>query len=331
MDVPGLESPPATILIIEDDVKIAHLLQETLEFEGYSAVVATRGEDGIAYAARELPQLVLLDLMLPGIDGFEVVQMLRANTRTAHIPVVVLSARHDVEDKVRALECANDYLTKPYDGDELLARIRSHLRNARSTAMSPLTGLPGGLAVETAINQCLRSTQPWAILYLDLDHFKAYNDVYGPLQGNELIRLLARVALESVRELGDDFEFVGHIGGDDFIIITSPERAEPLCRRVEARWDRESRAHYSPEDASRGTIVATDRQGRRQIYPLVSVSIGVVTNLLRPITTREEFSRVAAEVKRQAKYLPGSSHLVDQRSSRADDRPASIEHTSEFA
>jgi diguanylate cyclase (GGDEF)-like protein len=314
MDVAAFDSPPPTILVVEDDPVIGRMLQATLEAEGYAAIVASSGEEGIATALREVPELMILDLMLPGINGFQVVEQLRANARTAHIPVVILSARHDTADKVRAFESqVDDYLTKPFNSDELMARIRTQLRHVEETLLSPLTRLPSGLRVERAIEQQLLSSASWSILYVDLDNFKAYNDVYGFIRGNDLIRLLAHVATESVADAGNVSDFVGHIGGDDFVIITTPDRVDAICTELTHHWDEESRADYAPEDLERGTLVAHDRQGRPQTYPLVAVSIGVVTNMHRPITTMEEVSRVAAEVKRKAKAVRGSSYVVDQR------------------
>jgi diguanylate cyclase (GGDEF)-like protein len=245
--------------------------------------------------------------------------------KTAHIPVVILSARHDVEDKVRAFDSrVDDYLTKPFDMDELMARIRTQLRRVQENLLSPLTGLPGGLQVERAIAQKLRETTPWAILYLDLDHFKGYNDVYGFIRGNDLIRLLANVASQVVRESGNLTDFLGHIGGDDFVVITTPDRAEMLCQRLIRRFDFESRRLYTEEDLRRGTLLAPDRQGREHPYPLVSLSIGVVTNQHRQFTNIGHVSRIAAEVKRKAKATSGSSYFVDRRGTTADD-PASAQ------
>ena len=314
MDIATLDAPPASILIVEDEAPLAHMLGSTLAAEGYAPTIAYTGEDAIDFALREQPQLILLDLMLPGIDGFDVVSAIRANARTTHIPVMVLTARHDISVKMRAFASkVDDYMTKPFNGEELVARIRTQLRHLRETLLSPLTGLPSGLRVEHAIAEQLRSPRPWAILYLDLDHFKAYNDVYGPLRGNDLIRLLGRVTSESQRAEGNASDFLGHIGGDDFILITTPDRMEPVSRSIIAAWDRESRALYSLEDVARGSLIARDRQGQEQVYPLVGVSVGVVTNLHRSITTMEEFSRVAAEVKAQAKAIPGSSYSIDRR------------------
>lgn len=314
MDMITVDAPPASILIVEDEGPVARMLSSTLATEGYAPTIAYTGEDAITLALREPPQLILLDLMLPGIDGFEVVSTIRGNARTTHVPVMVLTARHDASVKMRAFAFqVDDYLTKPYNGDELLARIRTQLRHLRETLLSPLTGLPSGLRVEHAIADQLRSPRPWSILYLDLDHFKAYNDVYGPVRGNDLIRLLGRVAGECLHAEGSTTDFLGHIGGDDFILITTPDRMEPLCHRIINAWQNESYSYYAPEDAARGSLIALDRQGQQQVYPLVGVSIGVVTNVHRSVTTMEEFSRIAAEVKMQAKNIPGSSFYIDQR------------------
>ncbi len=307
-------TPPATILVIEDEASVARMLAETLEVEGYIPLVASTGEEGVAIATREAPHLILLDLMLPGMDGFQVVESIRGASRTAHIPVMVISARHDTDDILRAFGSkVDDYIKKPFHGGELLARIGAQLRHARENQLSPLTNLPSGLRVERAIEDRLTSGERWSILYLDLDSFKAYNDVYGFLRGNELIRLLARIVSETAHELGDPSNFVGHVGGDDFIIIVEPERVARLCERIIARWDSESHALYSAEDLARGTLIAVDRRGQRQIYPLVSLSIGVVTNERRPVTLPAEVSRIAAEVKRVAKGMPGSAWYIDHR------------------
>ena len=320
MEATALELSPPTILVVEDDAGVARMLSATLEAEGYTPLVACTGEEGVSLAVRTGPQLILLDLMLPGMDGFEVVQNLRGNARTAHIPVMVVSARHDSEVKVRAFAShVDDYLTKPFNSEELLARIRTQLRHVQELQLSPLTSLPAGRRVERAIEERLAAPGLWSILYLDLDNFKAYNDVYGFAAGNNLIRLLARIIDSSMRELGGPTDFLGHVGGDDFILISSPDAVSALCARIIERWDTESRALYSPDVLQRGTLIAVDRRGQSQTYPLVALSIGVVTNERRPVTSLAEVSRVAAEVKRVAKGMPGSSWHVDRRGSDGSD------------
>lgn len=316
MSATALDISSPTILIVEDEAPIANMLSATLEAEGYHPLVAGTGEEGVAMAQRDDPQLILLDLMLPGMDGFAVVRNLRGNARTAHIPVMVVSARHDADWKVRAFEShVDDYVTKPFNSEELLARIRTQLRHVQNVQLSPLTGLPSGRLVEQAIEERIHARGHWSILYLDLDNFKAFNDVYGFVRGNDLIHLAAQIINTSMRELGAEGDFLGHVGGDDFILVTSPSHADHICERITSRWDAESRALYSPEDLARGTLIAVDRRGQRQTWPLVAVSIGVVTNERRPITSLAEVSSVAAEVKRAAKGIPGSSWYVDRRAS----------------
>ncbi len=316
------KSGMATILVVEDEPLIAGLLRETLSFEGYTPIIAHTGEEAVHIALRETPHLVILDIMLPGMDGFEVVKALRANLKTAHIPVIILSARHDTADKVRAFEQrVDDYLTKPFNNDELLARIRTQLRHVQENWLHPLTGLPGGVQVERAIMSLLQQGVPWSLLYLDLNNFKAYNDLYGFLHGNEMIRVVARISLDVVRRLGNETDFVGHVGGDDFVVATTPDRAVDICEALMEGFDRASQLFYTEEDRRRGAMVSTDRRGKTHLYPLVGLAIGVVTNEHRPVASIEEVSRVAAEVKKKAKEAEHSAYYIDQRGSQYSPRP----------
>ena len=292
----------ANILVVEDELLIARLLKETLEIEGYQVVTILNGEDAVQFALRETPHLIILDIMLPGIDGYEVIRRLRNHPKTMHIPIIVLTALGGADDKVRAFERdADDYVTKPFDTDELLARIRRQLRRVQQSFLSPLTGLPGGLQVVRAINYKLNSQEPWSILYLDLDNFKAFNDVYGFLAGNDMILLVGQICQRFVHQYGGSEDFIGHIGGDDFVIVTSPTRAKTLCTKIMASYKEESAALYLPEDLARGSISSVDRKGCPYQFPLVSLSIGVVNNQLRRPHSVQEVGYLAAEAKRHAK------------------------------
>ncbi len=292
----------ATILVVEDERLIAGLLKETLQIEGYEVVTVLRGEDAVQYTLRETPHLVLLDMKLPDIDGYEVIRQLRSHPKSMHIPIIVLSALDGCADKVRAFEMGvDDYVTKPFNTDELLARVRTQLRRVQQNFLSPLIGLPGGYQVELAIKRKLVSAEPWSILYLDLDNFKAFNDVYGFLTGNDLIRVVGRICQRMVRDHGNPDDFVGHIGGDDYVILTTPERAHTLCRLICTSYKLESRALYHSEDLQRGSISGVDRKGHSHLFPLVSLSIGVVNNQVQRSHTLKEVSYLAAEAKCQAK------------------------------
>jgi diguanylate cyclase (GGDEF)-like protein len=301
----------ANILVVEDERLIARLLKETLQIEGYEVVTVLRGKDAVQYTLRETPHLVLLDMKLPDMDGYEVVRQLRSHPKSMHIPIIVLSACADSECKVQAFEAGvDDYITKPFDTDELLARVRTQLRRVQQNSLSPLIGLPGGYQVELAIKHKLTATDPWSILYLDLDNFKAFNDVYGFLTGNDLIRLVGRICQRVVRDYGNPDDFVGHIGGDDYVIITAPERAQNMCGLISTAYKLESKALYHPEDLRRGSISGVDRKGRPYQFPLVSLSIGVVNNQVRRSHTLREVSYLAAEAKCQAKQSTNNVYHI---------------------
>lgn len=319
-----------TILVVEDDSAIASLLKNVLDEEGYDVIEAADGEEAIHQAIRNAPHLIILDIMLPRLNGFAVINTLRHNIKTAHIPILVLSARRETMDKLRAFSGqVDDYLTKPFDLDELLARIRIQLRHVEENLLSPLTGLPGGLQVEKALKKEIQEDQKWSILYLDLNNFKAYNDVYGFLQGNEMIRLLSKISREVTLNAGNEGDFVGHIGGDDFVIITTPEHAVPISEKIISRFSNEAKSLYKPQDVQNGYITATDRRGTPHRYPLAALAIGIVTNEFRPITTIEEISQTAAEVKHKAKETETSSYYIDHRGKAAHNRYAAQQTMSE--
>ncbi len=292
----------ADILVVEDEQLITRLLKETLQVEDYQVVTALNGEDAVQFTLRETPHLIILDAMLPCIDSYEVVRHLRIHPKTMHIPIIVLSSLTEPKEKVFAFEVGvDDYITKPFHTGELLARIRTQLRRVQQNFLSPLIGLPGGFQVELAINHKLNSAEPWSILYLDLNNFKAFNDVYGVLAGNDLIRLVGRICQRVVRQHGNSDDFVGHVGGDDFIVVTTPEYAYVLSRCISDEYKEESTAFYRPEDLRRGSITGVDRKGRAYQFPLISLSIGVVTNQMQRLHSIQEVSYLAAEAKYYAK------------------------------
>ena len=304
----------ANILVVEDERVIAKLLKETLQIEGYQVVTVLNGEDAVQYALRETPHLIVLDLMLPGIDGYEVSRRLRSHPKTMHIPIIALSGFGDLTDKVRAFEIGvDDFITKPFQLDELLARIGTQIRRLQQSYLSPLIGLPGGVQVELAIKQKLATAEPWSILYLDLDNFKAFNDVYGFLTGNDIIRLVGSICQRMVREYGNPDDFVGHIGGDDFVVVTTPDRCSHLCSQISAAYKVESAVFYRVEDLRRGSISGVDRKGRPYQFPLVALSIGVVNNHVRRPQSIQEVSSLAAEAKSFAKQSSSNVYHTSPR------------------
>lgn len=304
------------ILIVDDEEYVRDLLETFLRAEGYETITAGAGGAAIELTRRELPHLILLDVMLPDMDGLTVCRRLRHSIRTTYIPIIMLTARQGVGEKVEALNIgADDYVTKPFNLQELLARIRTQLRHVELGLLSELTGLPGNTLIERAIGQVVRTPgAKWAILYIDIDHFKAYNDAYGFLEGNDLIKGVARILDEVITGAnGGDISFLGHIGGDDFVAIIDSDRVDEVCKAIIERYDREVRNHYSEADLARGYFYATDRQGNRVQFPIASLSIGVVTNSYKPIESVELVGKLAAEVKAKAKSIQGSTYYVDRR------------------
>jgi diguanylate cyclase (GGDEF)-like protein len=309
-------STAGTLLLIDDDEVTLRLLKVNLERSGYTIILARTGTEGLAHARQYAPDLVITDALLPDMNGRQVSEGLTSSSRTRHIPVIVMSSKSGSRDVVDALQAgADDYLTKPLDYAEVAARVRAHIRRAQlKPALNPLTGLPGNLIIEHEIR---RLTTPghaqYAVLYADFNQFKAFNDVYGFPAGDDAIRLLARVLAETAAELGNPTDFVGHVGGDDFVVITTPERSEGLAQRIISDFDRMAPRLYNPLDRRRGYLTAKDRQGLTKKFPLLSVAIAIVHNQNHPIGSHWEIGELGAELKRFAKTHAGSAYVKDQR------------------
>ncbi|MDE3089458.1 MAG: response regulator [Chloroflexota bacterium] len=303
------------ILLIDDDPLLRRVILYALSEAGYEVVEAGSGIEGIARAQTSRPDLVLLDVMMPGMDGYEVCKHLRLTPATANVPIIILSALDQIDAKVRGLTTgADDFITKPFDMRELRTRVETHLRRSvRDLSASPLTGLPGNPMIEQTIARRIASREPLAVLYIDLTNFKAYNDEYGWLKGDRVIKLLANAILGAVAEFGTPSDFVGHVGGDDFIAISVPDNAIPIAQAVIDRFDAGVPELYSEETRARGYSIARDRRGRSFRAPIVSVAIAIVTNGQRELQTPLQVAAVAAEVKKHVKSHSGSHYAFDRR------------------
>ncbi len=310
-----MDSDRPKILVVDDDANIRELVIETLSQDRFDAFPAQDGLEALELANQLKPDLVVLDLMMPGMDGWEVCSRLRKDILTSHIPIIMLTARSDIENKIKGIEVgADDYITKPFDPLELEARINMHLRRSvRDGEASPLTGLPGNHAIGAAIESRIATGVNFAVCYIDLDDFKAYNDRYGFLAGSAVIQMTADVILEALHKYGREGDFCGHIGGDDFIMITNMERAGVLSGEIIHLFETEIPGHYDLEDRERGYIESFDRSGEPQRFALMTISISIVHNTYRQLDHPGKVAQIAAELKKYVKSLDGSNFVYDRR------------------
>ncbi|HVL89053.1 MAG TPA: response regulator [Actinomycetota bacterium] len=304
------------ILIADDDADIRRFVELNLRTEGFEIVTAADGEEALSLAFERNPSLILLDVMMPKMDGFDVCRQLRSDFRTSATPVIMLTARSLSADKVVGLTAgADDYIIKPFDPLELIARVRSTLRRVREMrSTSPLTGLPGNLRIDVEIRARASKGQAFAVCYADLDNFKAYNDHYGFMRGDAVIRHTAGLIQASAAAVAPD-AFVGHIGGDDFIVVCDAEQAEPISEAIIERFDVSVRTLYDEVDASAGGIATVTRTGDRVTYPLLSISIGVSMSLDGAGIEPRALVDAATSMKSLAKQSEGSTLRVDRRRS----------------
>jgi diguanylate cyclase (GGDEF)-like protein len=292
MAVPRGAGPDAgTILLVDDDTQLRGILRANFEVVGYDVVAAHDAEAALAALEEAHPDAVVVDVLPAAGDGPALVRTIRRHPQGANVPVIVLTARLHPDDALRSLEAgADDVVVKPFAPEEMLARVRGKIRRAAEhSAIQPLTKLPGNGPIEAEIRRRLAGPVPWAILYLDLDGFKAFNDAFGFVKGDQVIKLLATTLSDAVRKYGEPDDFVGHVGGDDFVAIMRPARAEEIAHSVVAAFDRGVRS----------------LQGDTRV-PYCTVSIAIV-NGSRGRATYEQIGERAAGVKKEAKRKLGSS------------------------
>ncbi|MFH1339045.1 MAG: response regulator [Candidatus Omnitrophota bacterium] len=303
------------ILIVDDDPDIRDVLKLTLAEEDYSVLEAEDGEEALKIINSKPLDLVILDYKIPKLDGRQVLRLVKSDLLLRHLPIIMLTGKGELEDKVGGLDAgADDYITKPFEPQELLARIRMTLRRTeRDLGANPLTRLPGNVSILNELSNCLEKNALFAVAYLDLDKFKSYNDKYGFECGDEVIREMARILIKVLQEQGNPEDFIGHIGGDDFVVITTPHKVDAICEQIIEQFKQVSSSFYNDEDRKKGYITARDRKGNEEKVALLSVSIGVVTNESRRILHVAEIGEIGAELKSYAKSLEGNNYVKDKR------------------
>jgi len=290
----------ARLLIVEDDADISRMLRIYFSGHNFDVDTALRGADALEKTRQYLPHLIVLDIMLPDIDGFEVCRILRTHTRTSHVPIIFLTQKDERSDKLQGLELgADDYVTKPFDIEELKLRVQRAIARAEQQSLTdPRSGLPSGRLIEEQLRRIIR-LDAWSYMDLRIKHFDAFRDVYGFVAADNVLRFTAMLLGEVVDELGTLSDFIGHAGGDNFILITSEDTAGEIQQRVVDRFSDEVLSHYSFIDREREYIETEAADGSKQKAPLMTLAVGVVSPSKYEFADIREITELAAEARRQ--------------------------------
>ena len=287
------------LLIVEDDFDIATMLQIYFGSLGYEADLAPRGLEALEKTRQKMPHLIVLDIMLPDIDGYEVCRCLRTQTRTSHIPIIFLTQKDERSDKLQGLELgADDYVTKPFDIEELRLRVQNAIgRSERERLTDPRTNLPTGRLIEEQLRQIIRK-EGWAMLDIRLNHFEPFKEAYGFVASDDVLRFTGMLIGEVLDELGSVNDFIGHIGGDNFMVITEVENSIGIRHRLTIRFNEEVLTYYSFKDRQQGYIQLSGDKVPEVKCPLMDLSVGVVSPNEYQFTDIREITELAAEARR---------------------------------
>ena len=304
-----------TVLIVDDEPHVVESIKTELESNGYRVVVSTNGKSAVELAKKVRPDLILLDILMPKLSGLEVCSRLRNDFLTSRIPIVILTVLSDTRKKVIAIEGgADDFLTKPFDPEEVVARIRMIIRRTETNIGSnPLTRLPGNTEIYREIEYRLKARRKFAMGYVDIDNFKSYDDKYGYEKGDKVIIETGMMLQGALARCGNKKDFIGHIGGDDFVFITTHSKVEAICQLIIKRFEDVVPSFYHEEDRSRGYIECEDRRGNLNRFPFLTISIGVVSNAKRKLQSHIHVAEIATEMKNFAKTFSGSTFKIDKR------------------
>lgn len=283
------------ILVVEDDPDIGRMLREFFKSQGFEIAVTTKGREALSLTRHSLPHLIVLDIMLPDMDGYEICRQLRSSSRTGHIPILFLTQRDERRDRIAGLELgADDYITKPFDIEELCLRVQNAMTRAeRERLTDPQTGLPGSRQIEIRLREIL-PRKGWSILNCRLMHFDAYRAAYGDSAGNDFLRFAADQIIQTVDDLGAPDDFIGYPGGDSFIILTDESRAAAIEAQLKHRLAEAAPKKYSYVDQQRGYVLIRDGSGKEVRAGLISPAVTVVHASTHQFTDARQIAKLAA-------------------------------------
>lgn len=320
-----MSGKPARVLIVDGSPQDLRIHATTLKGQGYDVATARDGAGALASIDSRVPDLLLIARRLADGDGYTLCAQLKRDPRLVKVPVVFITDSREAEDIARCYESGGvDYIVKPCPLVEFLMRVRQPIRflhllqeverlGELNIDNNPLTHLPGNNTIVLRIQQAIDSGDDVAVLYTDLDNFKAYNDAYGFNDGDDVLLFNAETLQTVLRVVCEDRGFLGHVGGDDFVMIVPADRLQKVGEEIVARFDRGVPAFYRDEDVELGYIESEDRRGNRARFPLMTISMGAVLLSQRPFRRHVEVAEVCAEVKHKAKSIKGSNLFIDRR------------------
>lgn len=302
------------IYIIDNDVNAVKILSQLFEKDKEFVFRSVRTRD-LEVALKNIPSLIIINEDTMDESIIDICKKIRENEDNSITPIIVASSNMDKEHRLEILKSSIEYyILKPLDEEYLYYTIKNIIRLIYTNRkVSPLTGLPGNVQIQAELKKRLLNQEEFVVLYVDLDNFKAYNDIYGFLRGDEIIKLTARILLKNVHAIDCENSFVGHIGGDDFVAVIDKIDFEKLCQDIIGEFDKEIKKYFTETDVERGYLEAANRRGIIEQYPLTSISIGVVVADKGRFHNILEIGEVGAIVKHLSKVIPGSAYAIDKR------------------
>ncbi|WP_428566415.1 MAG: GGDEF domain-containing protein [Solidesulfovibrio sp. DCME] len=312
---PSLFPRPQKIMILSPEPDLPALFGQAFSPSEVELTALSRGRGAVELLFTDPPDLLVVDQRLPDIPGLELVAMVKSENVYRQLPVALVMDEGDLGRDIdwSAAE-VDELLTRPLAAPMLRARTTLALaRASRSLDANPLTKLPGNTSIIARIQELIDRREDFALAYADLDYFKSFNDKYGFSRGDEVLMMTARILVTTVRAVGGHKAFVGHVGGDDFVFIMTPDRVEAACAAVVKSFDDIVPHFYDAEDRTRGYIQSVDREGNSRTFPLMAVSIAVVFNRDGRLKHYGEASQAAMTLKKKAKENPKSCYVLDKR------------------
>ncbi len=302
------------IYIIDDDESSIWIFRELFKNDPEYKFISVKTEQ-IDIALKNIPSLIVINEDAIDRDVVDLCKKIRKDEDNTITPVIVVSSKGDREHRLKILQESIEYfIKKPVDEQYLYYTVKNLNRLLTiNRRISPLTGLPGNVQIHAELKKRLSRKEPFCVLYLDLDNFKAYNDVYGFLKGDQIIEFTAETIVNNIHDSGLEDTFIGHIGGDDFVAIVPGLSCEKLCQNILAYFDNKVKRYFTDEDIEKGYIEVANRKGIIEQFPLTSLSIGVVVADTGRFANILEIGEVGAQVKHAAKSVMGSSYAVDRR------------------